>query len=43
MTDYIKRCNDAGAVVTLDIHIDRNFDFDEEQVALLHKVRENLG
>ena len=43
MTDYIKRCNDVGAVVTVDIHIDRNFDFDEEQVNLLHKVRENLG
>lgn len=43
MTEYIRRCNDVGCVVSLDIFIDENCNFDSEQVELLHKVRENLG
>lgn len=43
MTDYIKRCNEAGAVVTVDIYLDKNWDFDENQIELLHTVRENLS
>ncbi|MBQ8209509.1 MAG: hypothetical protein IJZ35_02865 [Clostridia bacterium] len=43
MTDYIKRCNDAGAVVTVDVFFGKDCSFDEEQIQLLHTVRENLG
>ena len=43
MTDYIKRCNNAGCVVTLDIYIDKNFNLDNKQTELLHKVRKNIG
>lgn len=43
MTEYIRKCNEAGCVVTIDIYADKHFNFDEEQVLLLSKVRENLG